>query len=456
MKPRKAAVTALNRILEQKKYSNEEVAYWLEQAKWMPEDQRLFIRLLYGTLEQLMLLDHVIQTNSKRLTQQMNPMVLSILRVSAYQLLFMDRIPVYAAINEAVEMTKENHHRAAGFVNAVLRAIDRQKKTRTALVDPFNRSVKSLSLSYSHPKWMIRRLLDNYTEDEMAVILKTHQEPPNLTIRLNTLKGSVESLTSELLNDGIFTEKTIWMPEALKVTSYNGLITGTASYAKGLFQIQSISSMLAVHCLDPQPGELIIDVAAAPGGKSMHIAQRMNNQGMILSRDISESRTRQIQAHAERLGCRMIQTEIWDGTRNDPIRKATADRVLLDAPCSSLGMIRKKPELKYFKSEQEIESLPSLQLELLEKSAELLKPGGILLYATCTYLQEENHRVVETFLKRHAEFSPLLNPLPEMNVMNPNPNNTGHLQIGPHIHPDLDGFFMAKMKKSEAGRSEHR
>jgi 16S rRNA (cytosine967-C5)-methyltransferase len=440
--------------LEQKKYSNEEAAYWLEQSKWKPEDQRLFIRLLYGTLEQLMLVDYIIQINSKRVIQKMNPMVLSILRVSAYQLLYMDRIPVYAAINEAVEVTKEHHPRAAGFVNAVLRAIDRKKEAGSTLPDPANHSVKSLALNYSHPKWMIRRLKNNYSEGELTAILKAHQEPPELTIRLNTLKGPVDSLIEELLNEGILTEKTIWMPEALKVVNYNGLITESASYAKGLFQIQSISSMLAVHCLDPQPGELIIDVAAAPGGKSMHMAQRMNNQGMILSRDISESRARQIKTHAERLGCRIIQTEIRDGTQNDPLRKATADRVLLDAPCSSLGMIRRKPELKYFKSEQEIESLPSLQLELLEKSAELLKPGGILLYATCTYLQEENHKVVETFLDRHTEFSPVFNPLTEMAGMLPHHNNTGHLQIGPHIHPDLDGFFMAKMKKSGIGRSE--
>jgi 16S rRNA (cytosine967-C5)-methyltransferase len=318
IKPRLAAAHSLEKILVKKQFSNVVTAEWLNKTDWSSEDQGLFLRLVYGTLEQIMLIDSVLQKHAARSITGIDSSVRGILRISAYQILFADRIPAYAVINEAVGLIKMEKPKAAGFVNAVLRSIVREiaKATdREAFLQQIYQ--QQPSLRYSHPEWLIQRLRQDYTQENVIKILESHQKPPILTIRLNLLKGSTEILSQKIGQDGFEIKETGWLPEAYQVTRSSGLITRSAAYHNGLFQIQSIVSMLAVHWLDPQPGEKIIDVAAAPGGKTTFIAQRMKNRGVIMALDLSEKRIRQVDIHARRLGCQIIRTLVKDGRTPD-------------------------------------------------------------------------------------------------------------------------------------------
>ena len=446
IKPRLAAGISIENIMNKKSFSNNESAYWLNKSKWPAEDQRLYIRLLYGSLENLLLIDKIIEMVSGRKISKIDSTARGMIRISIYQLIFSDRIPAYAVINEAVELTKQKKPKAAGFVNAVLRGVLREyDKVNNKEVFLERYSDKSLSLQYSHSNWIIRKLKQDFSENQVIEILKYHQEPPALTIRLNLMKGDAQSIIDQLKTDGILVKPFSWMQESYIVHKTDQLITSTNSYKKGLFHIQSIVSMLAVHWLDPQPGEVVVDVAAAPGGKTTHICQRMNNQGKIIARDISSTRLAQIKEHASRLGCNIIDISVKNGAEHDENMNGKADRVLVDVPCSSMGMIRKKPELKLIYKEVDFTQLPALQERILENSSYMVKPGGTLLYSTCTYFSDENVSVVSSFLAKNPEFQ-----LQHLNVdllhcdLSPAMKDDGMMQLGPHVHPMLDGFFVAK------------
>lgn len=449
IKPRSAAAQAVEKIMNAKHFSNKETALWIQRMNWSQEDQRLFMRLVYGTLENLLLIDAILSRQMKRPVTGIDSAVRGLLRISVYQLLFTDRIPDYAIVNEAVELVKNEKPKATGFVNGVLRSIMRLKeeaKDNQAFIDQFVR--KSISLRYSHPEWLISRLKKDYPEEHLIKILEAHQRPPIMSIRLNLLKGTTDELEKELLEEGILIKPTGWLPEAYWLMEWPGVITQSKAYMRGLFQIQSLTSMLAVHWLDPQERETIIDVAAAPGGKTTHIAERMNNLGQVIARDISAARISQVEIHAQRLGCYGIKTEVVNGTLVQSQDFKSADRVLVDAPCSSLGMIRKKPELKMQKVEKDLNVFPDLQLNLLLQSSQLVKPGGYLLYATCTYLHAENQSVVQAFLSRKSDFALVpMEPVPEVKKINKSMTDAGYIQMGPHLHPELDGFFVAKFQR---------
>ena len=445
-KPRIAAAGALENILSQRHFSNRETSRWIKGNAWSPEDQRLFLRLVYGTLEQLLLIDHILSKIGRRPITTVDVPIRGILRISAYQLLFTHRIPTYAVIHEAVQYIKKEKPHAAGFVNAVLRSLQRDIKTLGAMesvVDVYCR--ESISLRYSHPQWLVDKLYSDYPQEEAQKIIQAHQNPPSLTLRLNTQKDSPAQISEMLAKEGIIIEPTGWLPEAWRVVSLKGLITESVLYRKGYFSIQSITSMLAVHWLDPKAGDIVIDIAAAPGGKTMHIAQRMDNQGTIIARDVSEKRSRQITEHGRRLNVNIVSVQVMDGTLSDSIWQQKADKVLLDAPCSGLGMIRKKPEIK-FMNHRTLDHFPELQRVMLDRSAELVKPGGVLLYATCTYLYQENQQVILDFIHRNREFTCIpLKPVTKPDKSGLLNGQSGMIQLGPHLHLDLDGFFIAKM-----------
>ncbi|MEN1759492.1 16S rRNA (cytosine(967)-C(5))-methyltransferase RsmB [Anoxynatronum sibiricum] len=455
--PREAAAHALENILTFERFSNRETGRWLEKGWWSPEDQRLFLLLVYGSLEQLLQLDQLISAHARRPVDKLDPFLRGILRISVYQLCFTDRIPAYAVINEAVELAKKKKPKAAGLVNAVLRAITRsgiKDKARNPIVDDDN--LQALSLFYSHPQWLVELLHQDYSWTDLKALLAAHQQPPSLTVRLNLLKGKKEELLFAISQEGIELEPLGYIPEAFRVITHQGLITNSDVYRRGLFHIQSLSSMMAVHWLDPQPGERIIDMAAAPGGKATFIAQRMNGKGQVTARDISARRIQQIKENAQRLGCNEIITcQEKDGRKPDPEMTHTADRVLLDAPCSSFGMIRKKPELKYIKNWQRLRELPQLQYQMLENAGKMVRNEGVLVYSTCTYLHRENDAVVERFLDNHPNFK--LEPQMEKgtndfiinDLFTEKEASKGFIQLGPHIHLDFDGFFVARMKRTD-------
>ncbi|SMP46886.1 16S rRNA (cytosine(967)-C(5))-methyltransferase RsmB [Anoxynatronum buryatiense] len=454
--PREAAAHALENILTFERFSNRETGRWLEKGWWSDEDQRLFLLLVYGSLEQLLQLDQLIATHARRPVDKLDPFLRGILRISAYQLCFTDRIPAYAVINEAVELAKKKKPKAAGLVNAVLRAITRSGvKNRVSMPIIVNDNIQALSLRYSHPLWLVELLHQDYSWSDLKTMLAAHQQPPSLTVRLNLQKGKMEDLLLAIGQEGIELEPLGYIPEAFKVTTQQGLITHSDVYRRGLFHIQSLASMMAVHWLDPQPGERIIDMAAAPGGKATFIAQRMKGRGMVMARDISVGRIQQIQDNARRLGCNeLITCQEQDGRKPDPEMIQKADRVLLDAPCSSLGMIRKKPELKYIKNWQRLRELPQLQYQMLENAGKMVRNEGVLVYSTCTYLRRENDAVLERFLDNHPNFK--LEPLIEKGIHDSINDlftetivSKGFIQLGPHVHMDFDGFFVARMKRTD-------
>lgn len=455
MSPREAAAQALENILAYERFSNRETGLWLEKGWWSPEDQRLFLLLVYGSLEQLLQLDQLISRHARRSMDKLDPFLRGVLRISVYQLCYTDRIPAYAVINEAVNLAKKKRSKAAGLVNAVLRSIDRangtDKRSISRVPDMDEQNLQDMSLAYSHPLWLVELLNKDFNGQTLKKLLSAHQQPPSLTLRLNLMKGEKEALLTVIRNEGIEVEPLEYLPEAYRVVKHLDLITRSKAYQQGLFHIQSLASMLAVHWLDPRPGELIIDVASAPGGKTTFIAQRMKGFGNVLARDISASRIRQIHQHAQRLGCEHIITcQVQDGRELDVDMIGKADRVLVDAPCSSLGMIRKKPELKYLKKEHELAALPELQYEMLVNASRLVRSGGILMYATCTYLDRENGGIVRRFLNQHPFFQlEVLPAIPTQSLLFSN-GSTGAIQLGPHINLDFDGFYVARMKKIDS------
>lgn len=451
IKPRLAAGISIENIINNKSFSNNETSYWLKKCKWPAEDQRLYIRLLYGSLENLLLIDKIIESISGRKISKIDTIARGMIRISIYQLIFSDRIPAYAVINEAVELTKQRKPKAAGFVNAVLRGVLREYHKMNDKEDFLAQySNKNLSLQFSHANWIIKKLEQDYSQNQVKEILKHHQEPPALTIRLNLMKGDVQSIIDQLKNDGVAVKHLSWMKESYIVEKADQLITSTNAYENGLFHIQSIVSMLAVHWLDPQPGEIVVDVAAAPGGKTTHICQRMKNQGKIIARDISSTRLAQINEHASRLGCHIIHTSVKNGAEYDESMDKKADRVLVDAPCSSMGMIRKKPELKLIYKEEDFSQLPALQEKILENSSYMVKPGGTLVYSTCTYFSDENASVISSFLAKNHEFElqHLKTDLLHVDLSSAM-DDDGMIKLGPHIHPMLDGFFVAKLVRKQ-------
>ncbi|RQD70339.1 MAG: 16S rRNA (cytosine(967)-C(5))-methyltransferase RsmB [Tindallia sp. MSAO_Bac2] len=432
--PREAAVKVIQEVMEEKSFSNLAVNEYLKNTNWSEADANLFVTLVYGTLEQYQLMNFFLQKISRRPIKKLDPGIRILMLVSIYQLMNLDRVPDYAVVNEAVNLSRKINPSASGFVNGALRNIIRQKKTLKQSV-PKGMDSDSLALRFSYPKWIIKELLKEYNEDTTINILTASQKVPDVFIRCNRLKCHEDELISSLKEEGVLAEKTNWLPEALRIEKASISLTDTAAYQSGWFQIQSISSMLAVDALDPQPGDQVLDMAAAPGGKSLFMAERMKDIGFILARDLSVGRLKQLEEHRDRMGITCIKTQVFNATQDDPSLKGKMDKILLDAPCSSLGMIRRKPEIKYAnKSKGTLKQMATLGLGMLEMAAEFVRPGGCILYSTCTLFSYENQDVVYLFLEKHPHFQ--LTP-------------EGMKFLNPAIHPDLDGFFMAKLKRLE-------
>jgi 16S rRNA (cytosine967-C5)-methyltransferase len=355
----------------------------------------------------------------------------------------MDRIPVSAACNESVTLAKRyGHSGSSGFVNAVLRNISRGKD-KIGYPDEEKEPLKYLSVKYSYPEWMVEKYLNIYGKGFTESLLSAGNAVPEVTVRVNTLRTSREELIEELKKDGVEARPGKYSQEAVTLTNPSSL-SRLSAFKKGLFQVQDESSMLAGLLLDPKPGELVIDVCSAPGGKATHMAQLMENKGIILARDIHEHKIKLIDEAAQRLGISIIKTEIFDASQKDEKNYMKADRVLLDAPCSGLGIIRKKPDIKWTRTAEETSQLPELQDTLIEAAAGSVKPGGVLVYSTCTILPDENQKVVERFLKRHTEFE-----LDDITGLIPGElreytEKKGMINLFPN-RDGIDGFFMARM-----------
>ena len=440
---RESAMDLLTTIEKNQSYSNLLLNSTIEKNELSAKDVGLLTELTYGTLQRRMALDFFLKPFLKDNTK-LASWIIHLLRITLYQMVYLDRIPDRAAIYEAVEIAKKRGHKGIGsLVNGVLRSIQREGlPSLNEVADPIER----LSIETSHPEWLVNRWVSQFGYDRTKEMCEINLTAPMQTARVNLTKVSREECVAILEEDGFLIEKSPIIPEAIRCLKGN--LASTISFNYGMFTIQDESSMLAAYALGARENEYVLDACAAPGGKSTHIAEKMNNTGEVISVDLHQHKVRLINDNAKRLGLSNIITSVADSRQlQEKFKLESFDRILLDAPCSGLGVMRRKPDMKYTKTEQDIERLSSIQQNLLESVTPLLKKGGILVYSTCTIDKSENEYTIKTFLENHPEFegdTTFRTRMPEAIQ----PLITGFdLQIFPQ---DIgsDGFYIAVLRKS--------
>lgn len=434
---RGVALSALIRMETDSAYSNIVLDTVLKQQPLSSRDTSLAANLFYGVLENKITLDYTISRLSKTPLKKIHPTIMMILRMGLYQLYFMDKIPDSAAVNECVKLCKSNKlYSASGFVNGILRAAIRNG---SLFLPKQSNKEEYLSVRYSCPVEIIRLWMTSYGENITMGILQSLAGRPPVYVRVNTLRTNTEELKNSLLETGVTAEDTS-EPTALRLSD-TGSVERLEQYKHGFFHVQDISSQLCCSVLNADSGHTVLDVCAAPGGKSFTIAQSMKNTGKIFACDLYEARLRLIRSGADRLGIQNIETLCGDSSVMDSFPQA--DRILCDVPCSGLGVIRRKPELRY-KSDLGLESLPQLQYKILCHCSRYLKAGGILVYSTCTLNPAENNLNARRFLSEHKDFEPYKITLPQKQnpVFDEKENEcTLFPQNG------TDGFFISAFRK---------
>lgn len=410
-----------------------------------PRDRALLTELTYGTLRWRAKIDARLNLRLRRKLAATDALVRNLLRVTVYQLFFLDKIPDYAAVNEAVELAKSlRGARIAGFVNGVLRSVLRGKDPAAARKSSDN-TVAALAVDYSHPEWLVMRWLDEFGRAEAGALMDANNARAPLVLRANRLKCSRDALLAQLREHGIAASAALWSPQGI-VLDTTGAVDHIPGFTDGLFQVQGESSQLVAYLLAPAPGERILDACAAPGGKTTHIAELMDDRGEVIAIDISPRGIDRIRENANRLSLKSIRVARADSRNpSGDAFKAPYDRILVDAPCSGLGTLRSHPEIKWRRNESDIKRLSELQSEIIEGVAGYLKPDGVLVYSTCTLTRDENQRVVETFLAQHKEFE-----LADASRYLPAAANqmvsAGYFHALPQ-RDNSDGFFAARMRK---------
>lgn len=404
-----------------------------EGEKLSANEMALASALTYGVLEQRLLLDFYLQSYSKMPLKKVMPQVLDAMRLAAYQLVFLQRIPASAAINESIKLVKKQANpRAASFANGVLRNLSRNLEVLP--MPDFSSKAETLSVRYSHPQWLVERLLEQVGEIECEAFLRENNQQPPVVLRVNTLKTTMEQLLPLLPG----AEKHPYLPDALVCDSVREYLR-TEAFQKGLFSVQDGASQLCVHALSPKPGDKVLDLCAAPGGKSILAAQMMCCKGDLLSYDLHAHRAELIRKSAEKMGVTNLNAFAADSTVLDDSLLECADAIICDVPCSGIGIIRKKPDVRYKKAE-DVDGLPQIQLQILLNGLKYLKPGGRLVYSTCTVLEAENQKIVDAALAQRSDCVLESFTLPGIGTVN------GAITLWPQVH-GTDGFFLAKIRK---------
>ncbi|MFY9613206.1 MAG: 16S rRNA (cytosine(967)-C(5))-methyltransferase RsmB, partial [Tissierellaceae bacterium] len=355
-----------------------------------------------------------------------------------------DRIPDSAAVNESVKLAKKYGHRGSvGYVNGILRAIIRDKD-RFTHIDKED-MVSYISIKYSHPEWMVKRWIGEFGLDFTESLCKANNERPLLNVRVNSLKISRQDLKARLEEKGMTLKEGQYARDCLIIQEAQN-ITGLQEFKEGLFTIQDESSMLVGQIMDPREGSTLLDVCSAPGGKATHMAQIMGNKGLVISRDIYQHKLSLIRENSKRLGIDILKVENHDALERDEELVGKVDYLLIDAPCSGLGLIRRKPEIKWQRREEDIAALSRLQYDIISNVKDYIRLGGNLVYSTCTIEKDENINLIKRFLEENPNFKlvSLENSLDHKDKL---ANlKDGYLELYPHIH-GTDGFFIAKMIK---------
>lgn len=441
---RDIALEVLVRVEEEKAYSNLLLGSQLNKESLTGADRGLVTELVYGTITWRTRLDYVIGKYVKKSIHKLDRWVLVLLRISFYQLLFLERVPSYAIVNEAVKIAKKRGHQGiSSFVNGILRSYLREpEKAKIPVIeDP----VQRIALEYSHPEWLVEKWIITYGVEDTEKICASNNQPSNLTVRVNRLRTDVDALLRELHKESIEATPSMIYPMGVKLET-SGNPVALDSFKKGLFTIQDESSMLVGHLLDPEPNMRVLDACAAPGGKTTHLAELMDNKGEIIANDLHLHKEPLILDQAKRLGISIIHTCIGDALDLPERNLGSFDRILLDAPCTGFGVIRKKPDLKWNKQKEDIKAISYIQYQLLVRLSKLLKPNGKMIYSTCTIEAEENQKLIERFLKDHPHFKldeSLVDDLPNEDLKR-KVEVPGMIQILPHYW-GTDGFFIARL-----------
>lgn len=443
---RDVALEVLLRVEQDQSYSNLLLNQQLKKHELDRSDAALATEIVYGTIQRLHTIDYFLGHFVNKGLGKLEPWVRCLLRLSFYQLYYLQRIPDHAIVSEAVQIAKKRGHQGiSGMVNGVLRNTVRSKEQ--LVLPPGLDDVKRISLEHSHPEWLVKRWIKQLGNELTERICAANNEPPRVSLRVNRVKLSREQLLSSLQEEGIKASASELAPAGILVSGAGNMAL-QPRFLEGAYSIQDESSMLVAEVVDPQPGMKVLDCCAAPGGKTSHMAEKMNDSGEIWACDLHEHKQKLIQEQAKRLRLSSIHTKIADATKlSEQFAPETFDRILLDAPCSGFGVIRRKPDLKWSKSEREIAEISRLQSEILQAAAPLLKPGGFLVYSTCTIEYEENEGMIRRFLRERLDFQ--LEPFPsEIFAQSPIglEAERGFVQIYPHQYGS-DGFFIARLRK---------
>lgn len=443
---RELAMDILTRVEQEGAYSNLQLNAALQRANLSREDAGLATELVYGPISRMNTLDYFLNRFVSKGVNKLQPWVRSLLRLSLYQIMYLDRIPSHAVVNEAVNLAKRRGHQGiSGMVNGVLRNVLRSpdKLVLPESLGPAER----IALEHSHPEWLVQRWIGQYGEEAAEAICRANNEPPAVSVRVNTTMISRDGLLGEMEEKGMDTVPSPLTPEGILVRS-GGNMALTGWYRDGQLSVQDESSMLVGDAVGPEPGMRVLDCCAAPGGKTAHMAELMRDEGKIIANDLHEHKQKLIREQAERLGLDAIEPVTGDALElAGRYPAASFDRILLDAPCSGLGVIRRKPDLKWAKTPGDIEEIAALQYRLLESVSALLRPGGILVYSTCTIEPRENEENVERFLRNHPEFAiaPEAPPTWERLLGTALPRGGGVQILPQHFHSD--GFYIARIQR---------
>lgn len=439
MNCRKIAINVLERIINEGAYSNIILSNELNNSDLSDKDKALVTEIVYGTLRRLKTIDTIIASFVKDVSI-MDKKILNILRVAIYQMNYLDKVPSYAACNEAVEEAKEVSEKDSKLVNGILRNFVK-KDGKFDIV--FRNKIDEIAYDLSFQPWMVRMFIKQYGENEALEILDGLNNTPKMTVRVNTIKGDYEEVYEELEEAGYNIEEGCICPEAISIKGGKG-IENNKAFVDGKVTVQDESAMLVSPLLDLEDGMKVLDLCCAPGGKTTHIGELLNNTGEVLGFDLHENKLELVKENYERLGITNIKLNQMDATKLDAKLVSYADRILLDVPCSGIGIIRKKPEIKWNKTRKDLKEIVGVQRDILENAWEYLKKGGIMVYSTCTLNKEENEENIKWFLSKHKDVK--IEKVFVGKGANLCYDDLGTLTILPNEY--MDGFFVAKLKKN--------
>lgn len=437
---REIILDILLEILEKGGYSHIVLSQALSKYQYLDKQERAFIsRIVEGTVEYTLQLDYVINSYSSVKVKKMKPVIRTLLRMSVYQILYMDRVPDSAVCNEAVKLAQKRKFTGLkGFVNGVLRTVSRNKE---------NLKWPDDSIRYSMPAWILDMWKDTYGEETAVTMARAFLKPSRTAVRCNLNRASKQEIIESLKKQDVTVEETPLSESVLYLSKYDYL-ESLEAFSEGLIQVQDMSSTFVGEIADPKEGDICLDVCGAPGGKSLHIADKLKGTGMVTVRDLTEQKIALIECNIERSGCTNIKAEVHDALVSDAAWEGRADIVLADLPCSGLGIIGRKPDIKYRMTMEQMEELAALQRNILSVVQSYVKPGGKLIYSTCTIDQMENEENAAWFLENF--------PFDAVNIegklgesLNADSLKDGRLQLLPGIHP-CDGFFIAAFQKKQA------